>query len=187
MGTFDAIAAILLAVGVVRGFKTGLFRQVGSVVGLLVAFAVAAGLMTTASSWVVAKDWASADTAPILAFLAIFLVVYVVILLVASFVEEAFETLKLGFVSRIGGAAFGALKTALILSVALVVLAYGGVPSAETRSRSKLYRPLSTLAPTAWSYVSSNAETLDELTKRLEVEIGRIPLPDSVSTAAPRG
>ena len=36
-----------------------------------------------------------------------------------------------------------------------------------------IYAPVSMLAPTVWSWISSNGETFDELTKRLEIEIDR--------------
>lgn len=173
MHPFDAIVGIVLAIGVIRGYSTGLFKQIGAVVGFVLAFAFAAGLLRVSGDFLVGQGWVSVEMAPILGFLAVFLIVYGIVMIVATFVEQALDSLKLGFMSRVAGAGFGGLKAALIASLALIILAYAGAPSQDTRKNARLYEPVSMLAPTVWSWVSSNSETFDELTKRLEIEIDR--------------
>ena len=190
MHPFDAIVGIVLAIGVIRGYSTGLFKQIGAIVGFVLAFAFAAGLLRFAADFLAGQGWVSVEMAPVLGFLAVFIIVYGLVMIVAKFVEEALDTLKLGFVSRVAGAGFGGLKAALLVSLALIILAYAGVPSQDTRKNARLYAPVSMLAPTVWSWVSSNSETFDELTRRLEIEIDRRLEPDSPAPdlpAAPEG
>jgi membrane protein required for colicin V production len=171
MNGLDLVIVVLLGVGIVRGAATGFFSQAGSIVGILAAFALGIRLMIPAGAYLTRTVGVSESVGPVIGFIAVFAAVYLIVAVVAKVAEEAAGALKLGFVNRGFGGAVGGLKAALLLSVAFVGLSYIEMPPMSTRDSSVLYQPIATVLPTAWAYVSDNAQALDALSRKIEERI----------------
>jgi uncharacterized membrane protein required for colicin V production len=170
MHLVDVLIALVVILGMVRGYQTGMFRQVGSIVGFLLGFYFAAGLMTGAGARLAELLNVSAEIGPVIGFIAVFVVVYALTLLVVHFAEAALSHLELTTLNQVTGSLFGGLFAALMASAVLVLLSYVDVPSQRTRNDSHLYGPTAGLAPVVWSYMSSNRDTFKALTDRLDLE-----------------
>ncbi len=158
--TLDLILLALIGVGTVRGYFTGASRQLVSTVGWLVAFVLGAALMGPVGATVVESLGASERTAPVVGFVVVFALALGAVAAVGHAFRKALEAIKLGGLDKLLGAVFGGLKTALGLSVFLMVTGYsplpGGSPwliSEETREQSTLYEPVQALAPAAWTLI----------------------------------
>ena len=75
MATLDIFILVILAVGLFRGFRSGLLKQVASLVGTILAFGLAASFMETGGSLLELKFGFSSGTGNLVAFMAIFLLV----------------------------------------------------------------------------------------------------------------
>ncbi len=152
MNTFDIIISALLIFGFVRGLTKGLFVEVASLVALVagvfgaIHFSYFAGNIL--SDYV---DWEQRSIT-IVSFAITFAIIVLVIGLLGKIFTKIANFAALGFVNKILGGVFGALKTAFILSVILLIFnkLNNSIPfiSEEETEDSVLYNPVKNLVPT---------------------------------------
>ncbi len=147
MNFIDVIIIIPIIWGVYKGFTKGLVMQVATLFAFGAGIWVAHNFSSKLQTWL-NLEW---KYAPILAFSILFLGVLLLVWMVAKFVTARVSDVSLGLVNRLAGAAFGALKFALILSVLIFVLdsVEKSYPTIEikTKDESLLYRPVAKIAP----------------------------------------
>ncbi len=166
MSTLDLLILAVLAVGLVRGFATGVIRQVASLVGMVAAFVLGVQLMKPVGGLIVGSLGVSPAIAPLLGFLLVFVVVQVGVFAAGRFVETLVGALRLTVFNRAAGGALGAFKAALALSVGFLVLGYVNMPAEATQRDSALYAPVATVLPTAWNYVSDRLPAAESLSEK---------------------
>lgn len=179
MNILDILIVVVLAGGLVRGFSTGVIRQIASFIGVAVAFLLAMELMTPAGELIVQSLGLSETIAPLLGFVLVFAGVQLLVFAIAHLVEALVGALKLTPVNRVVGGLLGAGKAAVLLSVVFFLLNYIEVPGDKTKSDSVMYDHVATVLPSTWNYVSEwipHVEKLaDEFGERIKKE-----LPESV-------
>lgn len=175
MTTLDLGILVVLGIGAARGLFTGVLKQAVGTFGLLLALWFGLGLMQPVGALVVSSLGLSEKLEPVLGFVVTFGVVLVGLQVAATVAQRALETVKLGFVNKLAGAAFGGLRAALLVSVLLLatsaVALPGGDPllvSERTRADSVFYAPVAALAPAAWGLVRAAAPALAELRQKFE-------------------
>ena len=171
IGILDIIILGLVAVGVVHGYRTGFFKQAGSILGILLGFALGINLMNAAGNYLVVVSGLDGALAPIVGFIAVFAGTYLLVQIISKVGESVLGAAKLGFVNRAMGGAIGGLKGALLVSIALIGLAYVQLPPESARQNSSMYVPVASVLPEAWRLISSNSAALDELSRRIEKAI----------------
>lgn len=179
MAILDIIILAVIALGFTHGYKTGLIIQISSLAGLILAFIAAALFMDGLGDLLVRRFGLPVELGPFVGFLTIFLVIRLGIQLLAIAIRSMIGKLKLSGVDRISGGAMGAVKAAVVLSLAFLVLGFAHLPGSESRSDSALYRPVYRLVPDAWSFISNNAPAFEEFRRDVEerMEMGRDALP----------
>lgn len=169
MTVLDIVLAIGILIGVSRGLATGVIRQIAGLTALLIGFAIAIQLMGPLGSAISDSLGLGQGFARILVFIVIVIAVHVLMAVAARLLETVVGMLKLTSLERALGGVLGGIKAALILSVALLVLAFFNVPRESSRMASSLYEPVAGILPEAWDYV---AEYLP-IMKRVADEFGR--------------
>lgn len=152
MNYIDATLCIPLIWGTYKGFVKGLISEAAS----FIAFGLAVYgslhfsdiVATVISEWF---EWES-DYLQIIAFATTFLSIVIVVSIAARIIHKLAEGMALGGINKIGGALFGGLKFALMISLVIFVIdaiekSYPMV-SFETKNESLLYEPVGMLAPT---------------------------------------
>jgi membrane protein required for colicin V production len=151
MNTFDIIISALLIIGFIRGLLKGLFVEVASLVALIagvygaIHFSYFVGdLLAEYVSW---KE----RYITIISFSITFGIIVLVIGLFGKMFTKIADFASLGFINKIFGGVFGALKIGLILSIVLLVFTKlnNTIPfiSSEQKEASILYEPIKNLAP----------------------------------------
>jgi membrane protein required for colicin V production len=119
MSFLDIVLGSLLAYGLYKGIRNGLFVELASLISLLLGiyFAIKFSSLVkeTLSSFV---DW-NPKTIQIVAFIVTFVLVVVAISLLAKFLTRMASFAYLGWLNKAGGGFFRMLKTVLILSIFL--------------------------------------------------------------------
>lgn len=122
MSGLDIVIAIVVLIGLWRGFQVGLIKTALGLVGWFIALIAAtrlAGAVSPQLSGIVEN--------PVLQMAMAFLLVVIVILTIMHFVGFVFsgvlKTLRLGIVDKVAGAALGAAKNVLMILVFLSVSA----------------------------------------------------------------
>jgi len=121
MNPFDMIIAVVLSFCLLRGLFRGLIKEVASIVGVLGGFYAAYTyyplLQKAFATWVYDPSYRS-----ILSFLVIFSAVFIIISIIGVIIKYLLNIAFLGWVDRLCGAGFGALKAVLIVSVLMIAL-----------------------------------------------------------------
>lgn len=151
MNYIDIILCIPLVWGLYKGFTKGLIIEAAS----MVAFGLGVWGGLHFSELVAAKligwfSWQS-QYLPIFSFALTFLLIVIAVYFIAKLIQRMVEGMALSSLNKIGGAAFGSLKFALVMSVVIFVLnavekSYP-VVTFEAKKGSLLYEPIGKIAP----------------------------------------
>ncbi|MFV0554084.1 MAG: CvpA family protein [Mangrovibacterium sp.] len=165
---FDIICAILLIVAAIRGCINGLFKEALSLVGIIAAVWIAIAFYGDGAQWLTDKLDLGAKYSNFIAFLVLFIIVYIAFRLVAVLLTKLFEALALGFVNRLLGGAFAFLKIAIILCVIISIVDSfdheDDLISADFKKKSILYEPLQKVADKTLELFSKQKEIKNPLT-----------------------
>jgi len=152
MNTIDIIIAALLVFGFVRGLIKGLFVEIASLVALIAGIYGAIHFSFYVGN-VLAKyvSWEERYIT-IVAFAITFGIIVLVIALLGKIFTKIADFASLGLLNKIAGGVFGSLKSALILSIVLLVFSKlnDTLPfiSEAQQNDAILYEPVKELAPT---------------------------------------
>lgn len=163
MNWLDIVIILILAGGLVSGFKNGFVGELASLAGLVLGI------------WGAVKfSWWTADLLegfglkfslmPIISFIVTFLIITIVMQILGSIVSGLLKAISLNWINKIAGIVAGVFKAAIFVSVILLVMdaiseRHPIIP-AEIRSKSVLYEPVSEMVPTLLPFLK-----LEELTK----------------------
>lgn len=152
MGFIDIILGAIIVFGFYKGFKNGLFVELASLIvffiGIFIAIKfsyVVAGIFEKNVSW-------SPKTIQVMAFIITLGVVVLLIHLAAKVLSGLASFAFLGWANTLGGAVFGALKTALFIGIVLNLFQKVNINnmlvSKETQENSILFNPCMKTAET---------------------------------------
>jgi len=166
MSFLDIIFGLLLAYGLYKGLKNGLFVELASLVALI------AGIFGTIHFSYIAGDYLSANMnwderyIKIAAFIITFVAIVLLVNFAGKFLTKIADFAMLGLLNKIAGGLFGALKVALILGALLIfferVNSSVGLVKNETMENSELYEPIKEIGAFVFSAVLQEADKLKE-------------------------
>jgi membrane protein required for colicin V production len=169
MNLLDVLIAIGILVGVVRGLATGMIRQMAGLIALVIAFAVGIHVMGPIGDRLGDSVGIPSGMARVLVFIIVVIAAHVLLAIAGRALEAVAGALRLTSVNRALGGVIGGLKAALILSIALLVLAFFDVPASQSRAQSVLYAPVAGLLPEAWDLLAEQLPVI----KGVADEFGR--------------
>ena len=150
MNLLDFLILLPIAYFCYRGFMNGIIKEVFSIVGIILAVFFTFQYMDPVGQVISPLFEDKASFIPFVSGLIIFITTLAAVHLVAYLSKKFLETIKLNFVNRLSGAAFGFLKSGIVVSAILLILAGFNLPSQQARSNSATYSYIIYLAP--WSY-----------------------------------
>ena len=168
MNTLDWVIAGVLGVGFIVGFIRGVIRQAFSLGGLILGLILGTLLYEPFAGLLLKIFRMSDQTARIVAFVIILLLVPMVCGLFGKALSKLVHAANLGFIDRALGAVFGFFKVVLIMGLIIMVLDMTGVSDKivkkEEKKQSQLYVPVSEFSgfclQWTWNKVKENAEDL---------------------------
>jgi len=166
MSILDLVLLALLILGLVRGFINGFFVELASVVALIAGIYGAFNFSSYLSSFLKDKvDW-SENTVNMVALVGTFMIIVLIIALAGKALTKIADFALLGLFNKILGAAFGGLKTALILSVFLIVLDKMNANilfvKEKDKEQSVLYKPVKSIIPSVFPNIIVNGKPIGE-------------------------
>lgn len=165
MNIVDIIIIVILIFAAVRGFITGLFSSVASLVAIVagVFCAIHYSYYVEAEFQDSVLEW-STNTYKIVSFAITFLVVVLTILFVGKLLTKLADISALGLLNKILGGIFGALKWSLILSVIFLLFDKFNktIPfvEKETLENSVLFNPVKSIIPTLFPAIMDQENPL---------------------------
>ncbi|MBP6181788.1 CvpA family protein [Flavobacterium sp.] len=146
MSFLDIVLGGLLAYSFYNGIKNGLFVELASLVSLIVGIYFAIkfsslikGILTVLIHW-------NPHTIQVIAFVLTFILVVTVISLTGKFLTGIADFAYLGWINKLGGGFFRALKTVLILGIVFAIFEkinyHNFIAKKETLDKSLFYNPI---------------------------------------------
>ena len=157
MNFLDIILGVLLALGLYKGLKNGLFVELASLVALVAGIYGAIHFSYIAGDYLNQNmDW-NEKYIKITAFLITFVAIIILVGLAGKLLTKIADFAMLGLLNKIAGGIFGALKVAVILGAMLIffekALSSFNFVNEETQSQSVLYRPIRDIGAFIFSWV----------------------------------
>jgi len=166
MNVLDIIILVLLVLGLINGFRKGLFVEVASLVALVAGIYGAIHFSNYAGDFLMEKvDW-NEKTVNITAFAITFIVIVLLIALAGKALTKLADFAALGLLNKLLGAIFGLLKMAVILSVVFIIFdsINKNLPftDEEDLEESTLYEPVKTLIPSVFPLILEKKSELED-------------------------
>lgn len=152
MNILDFLILIPIAYFCYRGFVNGIIKEVLSIVGIILGVFLTFQYMDPVGAVIAPLFEEKTSFIPFISAVVIFVGTLVIVNLAAFLSKKFLETIQLNFVNRIAGSFFGFLKSGIIVSAILLILAGFSIPSQESRQDSATYSYVIYLAP--WAYDS---------------------------------
>lgn len=175
MTTLDIIFLVIIGLGVVLGFLKGALKQLAGLLGLVIGLLAAKVLYASVAKDVFSHVTDNLTVAQVLSFVAIWVAVPLLFLLVATLLTKLMEAVSLGWVNRLLGAALGGLVHVLVLSLLVCVVERVDkdnlLLSRDAKRQSVLYDRLEPLAglflPTAQEFTKQIYNEINDATERI--------------------
>lgn len=146
MSFLDIALGCLLAFGLYKGLRNGLFVELASLISLLLGIYFAIKFSSLAKEVLSNFVHWNPKTIQITAFIFTFLLVVIGISLLANILTKVANFAYLGWINKLGGGFFRVLKTVLIISVFLNFFEKINfnylITKKETLDKSLFYRPI---------------------------------------------
>lgn len=173
MTVLDIILLILLLLGLINGFRKGFFVEVASLVALIAGVYGAIHFSNFAAEFLMEKvDW-NEKTVNITAFIITFVVIVLLIALAGKALTKLADFAALGILNKILGGIFGLLKTAVILSVILMIfdILNTNIPFTEKEDLEDctLYEPVKSLVPKFFPIILEKKAEIEEGIDEVEI------------------
>ncbi|MBM4169060.1 MAG: CvpA family protein [Ignavibacteria bacterium] len=155
---------ILLAL---LGFRDGMVRKIVGIVTAVVAMYVAQEFRSDVGNFLAGLLSMELSVIPSIGFLAVFFGIIFIQSLLYRLLTRNFKIG--GIADRILGSVLGLFQGMLIVSVLLMVFTTAEFPSRQTKTDSRLYKPIVNIAPQIMDFLSTMGpearERIDEMTK----------------------
>ncbi len=151
MNTLDIILAVPLLYGIYKGFTRGLIIEIASLVGLILGVYGGVKFSHKTASIMGEHVNLTGNAMQLFSFIVTFFIILGGVYFLAKLLEKVVNLVAMKPLNKIGGAAFGLLKTGLILSIVLIVVEaldsrWSFIPK-ELKESSQIYQPTATIAP----------------------------------------
>lgn len=168
MNILDLLIVIPLFYFSYRGFVNGIIKEVLSIVGVMLAVFLTFEYMEPMSALVRPFFNESDSVIPFVSGAILFIGTVAAVQLVAYLSKKFLEAINLNFVNRLSGMAFGFLKSGILVSAVLLLLAGFNLPSDETRENSMTYSTIIYLAPLTYDMVATVYPGAENFTETIQ-------------------
>lgn len=168
MSLLDFLILLPIAYFCYRGFVNGLIKEVLSIVGIVLAVFLTFQYMDPIGELISPLFEPKASYIPFVSAVIIFICTLSIVNLIAYLSQKFLETIKLNFLNRISGAAFGFLKSGIVISAILLLLAGFNLPSKEARQDSTFYPYTIYLAPWAYDTIATIYPGAEDFTSTVQ-------------------
>lgn len=165
MNYIDIIIGLLLLFAAISGFRKGLISELASLAALVLGIWGAIEFSYITTNFLTENFNLETEYLNIISFIVTFIVIVILVHIVGSAVNKFIEVAQLGLLNKTAGLVFGILRSALVLSVVLLVLDKINddveIISQEAKTESRLYEPVRNLAPSIFPFIQNWVDSKD--------------------------
>ncbi len=157
MNYIDLVLGILLIIAAIQGFRNGFIVEVASLAALVLGIWGAIKFSDWTAGFIADTMNYHSKNLTTIAFVITFIAIVVLIHILGKVLDSVVRAIALGFLNRLAGIIFGVIKTAVILSIFLLLFdsideSVHILPSKQ-KTESKVYAPLKQLVPTLFPFI----------------------------------
>jgi membrane protein required for colicin V production len=170
----DVVFLVLMIMALFKGLRRGLIVAVFSLVGLILGLAAAIKLSAIVAQHLNRTVHLSAKWLPILAFLAVFIGVVLLVRWAANLLEAAVSLVLMEWLNKLGAVV---LYAALYIAIFSVLLFYGrqsGILTTHAMASSKVYGFVEPWGPAVINGLAKAIPLFKGMFAELEVFFGRL-------------
>lgn len=174
MAIIDLIIAVPILYFAYKGAMNGLVKEILNIVGLALGIFLTFKYMDALS--VILEPFFDDKTAAYIPFLSaaiLFLGTLGIIALIGYLTKELLKAVKLSAINRILGATFGIIKSGMIVSTILLLLAGFNIPKEESRDQSLLYPYVIHIGPWAYDTVAIIYPGAEDFSENLKENLSK--------------
>jgi len=157
MNYLDIILGLLLFFSAISGFKKGLIVELASLAALIFGIWGAIEFSYITSDFLTENFDLKGNNLNIISFIITFIIIVILVHIIGNAVNKLVKTMMLGFINKLAGLAFGILRSALILSIILLIFDKIDedvkIISPEAKAESQLYEPIRNFAPSLFPFI----------------------------------
>ena len=164
----NLIFIIMIGTAAFRGFQRGFFVEIGSLIALWLGIYAALRFSGTVAGWL-----QLGEDNEILAFVATFLGLLLIVHLIARALTAVIEIAMMGWANKAAGVLAAIVRSAFVISIMLnILIAYtnGALPPRSLREGSALHDPIQAFAPMVLPQLSE-MKWIRGIIEDLEIEI----------------
>lgn len=154
----DLIFLAIFIYAAYRGYKKGFLLQAATLAILILGIFVAVKFSGNISALIMEKTGANGQYLPVLSFALTFILIVIGVHFLTRLIEKLLDRISLTFLNRIVGILFNLIKYAFMISAVLVIIntinRKAEIFRKEKLRHSRLYQPLSRLAPALFPYLT---------------------------------
>jgi membrane protein required for colicin V production len=171
MNYIDIILGLIFLFAAIGGFRKGLISELASLAALVLGVWGAIEFSYITSDFLTENFSLETEYLNIISFIVTFIVIVILVHIVGSAVNKFIEVAMLGFLNKAAGLVFGLLRSALVLSIVLLVFDKIDedveILSQKAKSESRMYEPVRNFAPSLFPFIQNwvdgkNEENKDE-------------------------
>ena len=151
MNTLDIVLIVPIAFGLIQGFRHGLVKEVGSLMGIVIGIYLARFFSDDVAKLIMHQFGWSFSVCMTIAYAVVFIAGAVGVQLIAYVISKILDFIKVGWINKTIGSLFGALKFVLILSVVLNLFSmlnqFQPIVHKKAIDNSVLYQPIERIMP----------------------------------------
>jgi len=151
------VLGILLLLAAIQGFRNGLIIELASLAALILGIWGGIKFSDLTADFITKHTGYHSEHLDVIAFVIIFILVIILVHTIGKMLDNVVKAVFLGFLNRLAGIIFGVLKSAVILSILLLL--FDSVDEnvkilpAKQKETSKLYTPMKQLVPTLFPFI----------------------------------
>jgi membrane protein required for colicin V production len=157
MNYIDLVLGILLIIAAIQGFRKGFIIELASLAALVLGIWGAIKFSDFTAGFITKHTGFQSEHLSTIAFVVTFIVIVILIHIMGKMLDSIVKAVFLGFLNRLAGIIFGVLKSAVILSI--VLLLFDDIDEnvhilpAKQKQESKIYEPMKQLVPTLFPFI----------------------------------
>lgn len=155
-----------------KGAVNGLVKEILNIVGIILAIFITFNYLDAFTGIIAPLFDENASFVPFVSGALLFIGTLAIVALIAYGTKEFLKAIKLSLVNRILGAVFGGLKSAMVVSAVLLLLAGFNVPGEQARNESYLYPYIIYVAPVTYNTIATVYPGAENYSKTLKENVG---------------
>lgn len=157
MNYIDLIIGIILLIAAFNGLKNGLIAEMASLAALVLGIWGAIEFSYITTDFLIKNFKLETEYLNTISFVVTFIVIVILVHIIGNSLNKLVEVAMLGFLNKPAGLIFGVLRSALILSILLLVFDKIDedveIISQKAKTESRLYEPVRNLAPSIFPFI----------------------------------